>query len=119
MQSVEPARAMLEADVPETFVWFDFVLLPQCRQMLLVRVVIGEVAAYYFGRLLEMSFVEPGWLTLLWNLWEREIGILEIKVNGKADANGWMCGMARECAKAKSFLSDVNRSTELSGDNLS
>ena len=50
MQSVEPVKAMLEADVPVTVMGFDFVLLPQCRQKLLVRVVIGEMAAYYFVR---------------------------------------------------------------------
>ena len=62
-----------------------------------------------------MSFVEPVRLTLLWKLWDREIGILEIKVNDKADAHWWICGMASERAKAKYFLRYVQRSTEFGG----
>ena len=57
MQSLEPFRAVPEADVSEIFVRFDILLVPQCSQKPMLRVVIGEAAADYFGRLLEMSFV--------------------------------------------------------------
>ena len=45
MQSVEPFRAVPEADVSESFVRFDIVLVPQCSQKMMLRVVIGEAAA--------------------------------------------------------------------------
>ena len=116
MQSLEPFRALPEADVSESFVRFYIVLVPQCSKKLMVRVVSGEAAADYFWRWLEMSFVEPGRLTRLWNLWEREIGMLEFKVEEKVDVYEWICGRAREWAKAMCLSTDEKRSQELSGE---
>ena len=67
---------------------------------------------------LEKSFVEPGRLTRLWNLWERERGMLEFKVEEKIDVYWRICGKAREQAKAKCLLRDEKRSQELSGGAL-
>ena len=106
MQSVETFRAVPEADVSESFVRFDIVLVPQCTQKLLVRVVIGEAAAYYFGQWPEKFCVETGRLTRLCNQWEREIGMLEFKWEDKVDVYEWMCDKAREQAKAKCLSRD-------------
>ena len=93
--------------------------MPQCTQKLLVRVVIGEAAAYYFGQWPEKFCVETGRLTRLCNQWEREIGMLEFKGEDKVDVYEWMCDKAREQAKAKCLSGDEKRSQELSGGPLS
>ena len=103
---MEPFRAVPEADVSESFVMFDIVLVPQCTQKLLVRVVIGEAAAYYVGQWPEKFCVEPGRLTLLWKIWKRERGMLEFKVEDKVDVYGRICGKAREWAMTMCLLRD-------------
>ena len=44
--------------------------------------------------------------------------MLEFKKEDKADAYGWMSGMAMEWAKAMCLLRDEKRSQELSGGDL-
>ena len=41
--------------------------------------------------------------------------MLEFKVEDKVDVYKWICGMARELAKAKCLSMDEKRSLELSG----